>query len=687
MKIDEWEEELIISNINDFLKVNKCPSQTNFIISKKENYGYGIIMTKSRRNNIQSVPRQKKKLTNINNNEGILINLENENIENKNLENKSKEALYKPNINENINYDEKRERNNISATKGKNANQLNANSSTSNIDPGKELLKAFIYIYYYEKSLKEKNIFLNSSEKYYLINPIWFTKFKNFYSYDNIQEILKSNEEINFYNIIDFNIDNIIDIVFEKIKLNKKSLPNDIKNPNTNITCSQKNENIKFIKNGIILPSKIFDIIKKVHSEFKFYEKKNLIFKDNYIYYINKEKIIVGLFMKNSSLIPCYVCTYKSIDLEKFEENKMISLNINEYLKQRNCNIQIEYQMLKNEQGEEIGSLIINHQNIQKISKNIQNFPPKNKNQFNNRNRNNNNEKLKSQTTDEEKNLIKSEGLQKQKENELINNNNNLNIQIKNLEQQLLNNNIEYEKLKKEYNLVLLSQKNDKHQIENLKNEIFQIKKKEKNIIKDFSELDNKYKNLNKSYKQLLEENKNFKIQNSIINEEKENLIDKLKQNEAQISNQKDIINQVDNFNNLINKLNQELEKKNEDNIIINNELVKIKSEKNALTVLNNEKEKELNNLKIEISKLKLNEINLLSIKSNMQSLQKKADNFNDLEKEKNNISQKYNQLIEKNKALENKILQLNEEIKKLSEKIGQYEKQISNQQDKLNKI
>ena len=113
MKIDEWEEELIISNINGFLKVNKCPSQTNFIISKKENNGYNgydIIMTKSRRNNIQSVPRQKKKLTNINNNEGILINLENENIENKNLENKAKEALYKPNINENINYDEKKKK-------------------------------------------------------------------------------------------------------------------------------------------------------------------------------------------------------------------------------------------------------------------------------------------------------------------------------------------------------------------------------------------------------------------------------------------------------------------------------------------------------------------------------------------------------------------------------------------------
>ena len=224
---------------------------------------------------------------------------------------------------------------------------------------------------------------------------------------------------------------------------------------------SKYNENIVHINNGIIFPSKIMNIIKNVYKELKFLKEKNLIFKDNYIYYINKEKIIVGIYQKSALLKPKYVFTYNSIDLEKIEEEKMISSNINEYLKKRNLNIQPGYQILKNEKDEEIGSLInIYQKNESPIKRNISS---------NINSSSNNNKNLKYQTIDNENKLINKESHQnqKQEEKELIRDNNILNIQIKALEQelkkreeQILNNNIEFEKLKKEYNLVLPSQNN-----------------------------------------------------------------------------------------------------------------------------------------------------------------------------------------------------------------------------------
>ena len=393
----------------------------------------------------------------------------------------------------------------------RNKNKINkiiriSTNSINNIDEENELLKTFIYIYYYEKSLTEKNIFLNNNnETYYLINPDWLDNFKKLYSYNIIKNIIKSKKEIN-YNNIDSKIDSYFSIVREKIQIKKISFTEEMKKHQIimpTLIGSKYNENIVHINNGIIFPSKIMNIIKNVYKELKFLKEKNLIFKDNYIYYVNKEKIIVGIYRKSALLKPKYVFTYNSIDLEKIEEEKMISSNINEYLKKRNLNIQPGYQILKNEKDEEIGSLInIYQKNESPIKRNISS---------NINSSSNNNKNLKYQTIDNENKLINKESHQnqKQEEKELIRDNNILNIQIKSLEQelkkreeQILNNNIEFEKLKKEYNLVLLSQNNKNNEIETLKiEEKNQNKEKEmEKWIKDFSELDNKFK---KSQRQL----------------------------------------------------------------------------------------------------------------------------------------------------------------------------------------
>ena len=61
--------------------------------------------------------------------------------------------------------------NNINTSINLEQTQINNRSCNpiNNMDEGKELLKVFIYIYYYEKSLKEKNIFINNSNEIYYL--------------------------------------------------------------------------------------------------------------------------------------------------------------------------------------------------------------------------------------------------------------------------------------------------------------------------------------------------------------------------------------------------------------------------------------------------------------------------------------------------------------------------------------
>ena len=294
----------------------------------------------------------------------------------------------------------------------------------------KEIIKVFIYIYYYEKALSEKNIFVNK-ENYYLINPKWISDFKSFYSYNNVKKILESKEKIN-NDLIDSEIDNVIDMIIKKVKLPKKPLTYGLQrlSPNLIRYINNNDNNILFIKNGIIFPSKIMHIIKNIHPEIKHCLKKILIFKNEYIYYINKEKIIVGIFRYSALFIPSYVFIYKSLELEKEEAKIMLSLNINEYLKKRNCDVQSENQILKNENGEEIGSFIKQSQKNKKTVK--KNFPSERNSKIIN------NENLINKTSNNNKDFNTIEAKQKKKKSELINKNNNPNIR-KNLEN--LNNN------------------------------------------------------------------------------------------------------------------------------------------------------------------------------------------------------------------------------------------------------
>ena len=129
----------------------------------------------------------------------------------------------------------------------------------------KDLLKILIYIYYFEKLLLEnKKEIIKDYQEYYLINPDWMNKYKDYYNYRKIYEHLKqiSDSNINYYNL-DTYIDSIIDseltidiLNFEHIKLTKDLL--DIKFIKVS-KCKMKD--ITFYNNCYFLPFEIISMI------------------------------------------------------------------------------------------------------------------------------------------------------------------------------------------------------------------------------------------------------------------------------------------------------------------------------------------------------------------------------------------------------------------------------------------
>jgi hypothetical protein len=385
-----------------------------------------------------------------------------------------------------------------------------------------------------------------------------------------VKKILESKEKIN-NDLIDSEIDNVIDMIIKKVKLPKKPLTYGLQplNPNLIRYINNNDNNILFIKNGIIFPSKIMHIIKNIHPEIKHCLKKILIFKNEYIYYINKEKIIVGIFRYSALFIPSYVFIYKSLELEKEEAKIMLSLNINEYLKKRNCDVQSENQILKNENGEEIGSFIKQSQKNKKTVK--KNFPSERNSKIIN------NENLINKTSNNNKDFNTIEAKQKKKKSELINKNNNPNIRknLENLnnnkfeeinlikekdfqrEEPKILNNIESDINKKDYNTLPQSQNESIPKI-NLKEfenfglkfnnkKLISIKNVEREIVErnknNFPDLNFNINNLTHRHKQLLQKKDNLQNENLSMIKEIAQLNDKLKQYEEKISSQKDLIN------------------------------------------------------------------------------------------------------------------------------------------------
>ena len=224
----------------------------------------------------------------------------------------------------------------------------------SNYD--RELLKLFIYIYYYEKIVLEKNIFYNSEKDFYLINPGWINKFKELFSRDKLEKKLESfNKQYNYNNLVS-NIDSIIDNVYEEdIIMKDKNFPE----INLIMTSISKIQNISYTNPGIIIPSKIVNIIKNLDKEIKkFFQPKNFFFQSNLVYYINSpKKIIVGYLKDNIKFISKYIFEFEN-NLEQSEIYNIIFTPINNYINQIKCNPKLFFQQIFVE-NKPIGKLLI----------------------------------------------------------------------------------------------------------------------------------------------------------------------------------------------------------------------------------------------------------------------------------------------------------------------------------------
>ena len=204
----------------------------------------------------------------------------------------------------------------------------------------RELLKIFIYIFYYEKALnknKREFLFNNEEQYFYLIEPEWINKYKEYYHYNELYNLLsKENYKMN-YNDLDKYINDILDeYIYEDI------FDFDLKN---NKFFNRNSNKINFsltTKQYYIMHPKIFGLIQKYESiSHKIdLEPKELIIKNNNYLFIDYKdnNIFIGDF-NNNLFTSKYVLSYNSDQILESELEYLLSLNsIREYIKNSHCN-------------------------------------------------------------------------------------------------------------------------------------------------------------------------------------------------------------------------------------------------------------------------------------------------------------------------------------------------------------
>ena len=537
----------------------------------------------------------------------------------------------------------------------------------------KELLKVCIYIYFYEKILKEKNIFINSDEQYYLINTNWIDKFKEFTSFSNLETFLAySNYRVD-YNNLDTQINNIIEYLLKNLntKIDTDSIPVSLRGINNIMTSVSKINNILFTNEGFIYPSKIIKIIKTLDKSYEKLEPKEFKFQNNFIYYINKRQnnIIISPLGKDHKFIPKYVFAYSKKEFLEEEESKLISSPINEYIKQFNCEQNKGFQNLINKDNILIGNLII-FIDPYKVKQNRKNVKPKSVSHKQN-NINKDNEfflLVQNFLINKKQNIVNNNfydvfNQNKQKENELINENNKINF---------LN-----ENPKSKDNLIkindLIKIKLEKAKKENQAfryNQFITSFEEKENEIKKLSEMNENIENMNKSNEKL----KQFKL----INKDKDKEITNLKSQVEQMKNsdlitqnkeleinkkEKDFednnesakmnINLESNISSLENtkkKLLEEIkkykdqlnDKKDLINKIKNKESEDMKKEINLLKKSNNDKEREIIKLKLELNNMKKDREFPISQENEQKEIENKINYSEKKENDLKNLDKNY---------------------------------------------
>jgi len=209
------------------------------------------------------------------------------------------------------------------------------------------ILKIFIYIFYYEKTLSiSKENFFNENHNYFLINPDWLKTYKDFYDYNNLYKALddysnnKNNNRINYNNI-----ENYISTISFNIKESFwKKRKSEIKIDIDNIMINpSKINNIIFYEDCFIIDEKIIDIINEYEYLNKKIQKTSDIIKisinNNYVFLIDTKLISISIGKINEKLlfIPLCLLAYKNKRIQDEEKHLLFSNTIIDYLRLRKC--------------------------------------------------------------------------------------------------------------------------------------------------------------------------------------------------------------------------------------------------------------------------------------------------------------------------------------------------------------
>ena len=609
----------------------------------------------------------------------------------------------------------------------------------------KNILKLFIYFYYYERDLKENQeyIFNKNDEVYYLINPEWLNKLKDIFNYSEIYELLKlidrKIKNINYNNLND-NYNRIIHQINENILIRKKILFDEIFSAEQVKLKSYKFNNIKCYKNCNIINSQIMNIIKSIFNEKEInINIRKISFSNNSIYLFYSKKVIIGKLNEILLFIPKYIIVYDSNEILISERNYLLENTIKKYINELKCDINNpNLQILKDNNGNLGQLMVLNEaQSRDKTDNQIQNnnirkmnssshFSKKNKfyiKSINDRIENNN---MNQRTNNSyEKNNYNK--------NEIRNLNNNSfenipNCQIKNIKIRKSN------KKKKVYKIKIMT--NEEKTINYNSYNINKNKKKDKLIINDSQEncsenyeenikLKEEEKNENEDYKlkenELINLNMKLQKQNNSLEEsinnyeeinnklrEKENIIndyennflklkDELREKDDKLKDYLNIKKELENKENEIININKKLEdNQNYINELENKDREKENQIKKLKDLNNNEDFKKLEDLlnKSNIENKRIKQINLKRKKkiSNLEKELKEKYKINDeLNNQNNELKNKIKELEiktdDENNQYKNKIEELKENDRIKEERIKELENEKNIIMNDSNKI
>ena len=539
--------------------------------------------------------------------------------------------------------------------------QYNSQNSIKNI------LSIFIYIFYFEKSLSllEENVF-NQNQNYYIINIEWLDKFKKYYDYNKIYNILKTqydihNIEIN-YNNFEGHIFTIQNLYFKNIHLKISGQFEKYVNINEIYPKKKTKQNIEFYQNNFLIHEKIIEMIYKYNypNEKIVIKPKKIIVKNDNIYLFDECSINIGNLNEQYLFSPQYIFFYNQLRIMTEEKEKLFCLSIKDYIESRKC-IENNYniQTLIEENNKAIGKLIIFHTNLKK---------EKRKNEF----KEYNIDKILKEKID----ILESENTQKDTKYEKELN-----------ERDEIINKLVYEN--EEINKEFIKLKNEKSEEENKeKNDIIkrlQIEINEKN--NEIKTLENEIRNKNEMFGNSEIENK--EKNDMIKNLENENKIkfDLIKKLENENEENNDIIrnlqNEKEEKNDIIERLQNEMKEKDDTIEQLEKE---IKEKGDTIEQLENEIKENKKSEKQEKNDYIRNIGNEVKEKNNIiKNLETEIKEKNKIIEKLENDNKKYNLCKQANEKQKNKIKELEDLVEEISKKYNdlKYEK---NERDKKEK-